>query len=78
MTTAKTIKRASLKVSSTYPCVLEGKICFMDKSSLFILEDFKVPESIDNDDELNLYFNEILNDSGCDITTIGDIYVEEF
>ena len=78
MTNPKKIEYASVQVTSTYPCVSDGRIYFVQESNRFTLENFEVPDHVTTEDELDLYLNELLNESGCDIACVGNVYVSDF
>lgn len=78
MTNPKKIEYASFDVTSTYPYISDGQIYFTEESNRFTLKNFQVPDHVNTDDDLYLYLNEILHDSGCDIASICDVYVADF
>jgi len=78
MTNTKKIEYASVQVTSTFPYISDGQIYFTEKSNRFVLENFQVLDHVNTEDDLDLYLNELLNDSGCDIASICDVYVADF
>ena len=78
MTYTKTIEYVSIDVTSTYATVVDGRVRFCEKTESCVLENFDVPSSIATEDDLDLYLNELLNDSGCDITCIQIRCVKKF
>ena len=77
MTNTKTIEYASIDVTSTYATVVDGHVRFCEKTESCVLKNFDVPSSIATEDDLDLYLNELLNDSGCDIACLGNVYVAD-
>jgi len=75
MNNTKKIEYASVKVTSTYPCVEDGQIYFTQESNTFVLEDFEVPDFVNNEEELDHYLNELLNESGSDIASVGNVFI---
>ena len=61
-----------------YATVINGQVVFTSKTESSILTDFEVPDHVNTQDELDLYLNDLLNESGCDIACISSIYVHEW
>jgi hypothetical protein len=78
MTNSKKIKYASVDVMTPYATVINGQVVFTSKTESSILTDFEVPDHVNAQDELDLYLNDLLNESGCDIACISSIYVHEW
>ena len=78
MTNSKKIKYASVDVMTPYATVINGQVVFTSKMESSILTDFEVPDHVNAQDELDLYLNDLLNESGCDIACISSIYVHEW
>jgi len=78
MTYSKKIEYASVAITTTYPTVIDGRVYFTTKTENSVLTDFEVPEYVNTQDELDLYLNDLLNESGCDIACISNICVHEW
>jgi len=61
-----------------YATVINGQVVFTSKTESSILTDFEVLDHVNTQDELDLYLNDLLNESGCDIACISGIYVHEW
>jgi hypothetical protein len=77
MTDSKKIEYASVDIMTPYATVINGQVVFTSKTESSILTDFEVPDHVNTQDELDLYLNDLLNESGCDIACISSIYVHE-
>jgi hypothetical protein len=78
MTNPKKIEYASVDIMTPYATVINGQVVFTSKTESSVLTDFEVPEYVSTQDELDLYLNDLLNESGCDIACISSIYVHEW
>lgn len=78
MTNPKTIEYASIDIVTPYATVINGQVVFTSKTESSVLTNFKVPNHVSTQDELDLYLNDLLNESGCDIACISSIYVHEW
>jgi hypothetical protein len=78
MTDSKKIEYASVDIMTPYATVINGQVVFTSKTESSILTDFEVPDHVNTQDELDLYLNDLLNESGCDIACISSIYVHEW
>ena len=78
MTNSQKIEYASVDIETTCPKVIDGQVRFLQFTQNYILKDFIIPVSINNDKELNRYLSELLYKSDCDIASIRDVYVREW
>jgi len=78
MTHPKTIEYASVDIVTPYATVINGQVVFTSKTESSVLTNFEVPNHVSTQDELDLYLNDLLNESGCDIACISSIYVHEW
>ena len=78
MTYSRTIEYASIDMMTSYATVINGRVVFTFQTETFVLTNFEVPNQVTNRDELDLYLNELLNESGCDIACISSVYVHDW
>lgn len=78
MTYPKLIEYASVDIATPYATVINGQVVFTSKTESSVLTNFEVPNHVSTQDELDLYLNDLLNESGCDIACISSIYVHEW
>lgn len=78
MTNSKKIEYVSVDIMTPYATVINGQVVFTSKTESSVLTDFEVPGYVNTQDELDLYLNDLLNESGCDIACISSIYVPEW
>jgi hypothetical protein len=78
MTNSKKIEYASVDIMTPYATVINGQVVFTSKTESSVLTDLEVPGYVNTQDELDLYLNDLLNESGCDIACISSIYVHEW
>ena len=74
----KTIEYASVDIVTPYVTVINGQVVFTTQTQTSVITDFQVPNQVNSQDDLDLYLNELLNESGCDIACISNIYVHEW
>jgi hypothetical protein len=78
MTNSKKIEYASVDITTPCLTIIDGQVVFTSKTESSILTDFEVPDHVNTQDELDLYLNDLLNESGYDIACISSIYVHEW
>jgi len=78
MTHPRKIEYASIEIMTPYATVINGRVVFTSHTESSVLTNFEVPNYVTNQDELDLYLNNLLNESGCDIACIFNIYVHEW
>ena len=78
MTKTKKIEYASIDLVTTYAVVIDGQVEFRQKIEYFTIENFDVPEVVDNEKKLDQYLSERLYKSDCDIASVRSVYVHDW
>ena len=78
MTHPRTIEYVSVETRTPCVSVINGQVVFTYQTGTLDLTTVEVTDQVTTQDESDLYLNDLLHESGCDIACISSVYVHEW